>query len=126
MGSDNGGVELSRRAIKAAKADLEEALAMLDPDNKVGKAGGHGAVKAIFTDSGPAIQLSSDYDALGGFWPAALGFRQSTTNAVTAVTGTYSNISGQVANVIGLLEQALKNYDGVEVDSEGRSKQVQV
>ncbi|MFI7127462.1 hypothetical protein ACIBQ1_17325 [Nonomuraea sp. NPDC050153] len=126
MGSDNGGVELSRRAIKAAKADLEEALAMLDPGNPAGKAGGSGAVQAIFTSSGPVEQLGGDYDALGGFWPAAMGFRQSTTNAVTTVTSTYSNITGQVANVIGLLDQALKNYDGIETDGEGRSKAMQV
>ncbi|MBB5777305.1 hypothetical protein [Nonomuraea jabiensis] len=126
MGSDNGGVELSRRAIKAAKADLEEALAMLDPGHQAGKAGGGGAVQAIFTGSGPVENLSGDYDALGGFWPAAMGFRQSTTNAITTVTTTYSNITGQVANVIGLLEQALKNYDGVEADSEGRSKAMRV
>ncbi|MFG6192996.1 hypothetical protein [Nonomuraea sp. JJY05] len=125
MGSDNGGVELSRRAIKAAKTDLEEALAMLDPGHQAGKSGG-GAVQAIFTGSSPVETLSGDYDALGGFWPAAMGFRQSTTNAITTVTSTYSNITGQVANVIGLLDQALQNYDGVEVDGEGRSKVMRV
>ncbi|SEG99435.1 hypothetical protein SAMN05444920_11340 [Nonomuraea solani] len=124
MGDDRG-VELSRKAIKAARIDLEEALGMLDPNAEGAKQGG-GAVKAIFTESGPATQLGSDYDAMGGFWPAAMGFRQSTTNAITTVTGSYANITGQVANVIGLLKQAMQNYDDMEVDGEGRAKQVQV
>ncbi|MEV6031673.1 hypothetical protein AB0L65_11025 [Nonomuraea sp. NPDC052116] len=125
MGSDNGGVELSRRAIKAAKADLEEALAMLDPGKQGGKAGGGGTGKAIFTESGPAMQLSNDPYALGGLWPAATGFQRSTNKGISAVTMTYTNITEQVKNVIDLLEQALKNYDTVEADSEGRSKAVQ-
>ena len=125
MGDDRG-VELSRKAIKAARIDLEEALYMLSPDAEGAKQGGTGTVKPIFTESGPALQLSGDYDAMAGFWPAAMGFRQSTANATTHVTGTYANITGQVANVIGLLKQAMQNYDDVEVDGEGRSGQVQV
>jgi hypothetical protein len=117
MGSDRGGVDLSRRAIKAAKTDLEEALALLRPDSSGGE------VQPVLTQSGPAGQLSADYEALGGLWPAAMGYQQSTRAAVTAVTGSYGNIGVQVENVIELLKQALRNYDDAEGAGEG-SRQV--
>jgi hypothetical protein len=118
MGSDRGGVDLSRRAIKAAKTDLEEALALLRPSG-----GSGGDVQPVLTQSGPAGQLSADYEALGGLWPAAMGYQQSTRAAIGAVTGSYDSIGVQVENVIELLKQALRNYDNADAAGEG-SRQV--
>src|SRR5687767_11306454 len=112
MGSDRG-VDLDRRAIKAAKTDLEEALALLRPDSSGGE------VQPILTQSGAAWRLSTDHEAVGGLWPAAMGYQQSTRSAVGAVTESYGNISMQVENVIELLKQALRNYDDAERAGEG-------
>lgn len=116
MGSDRG-VDLSRRAINAAKIDLEEALALLRSDSSGGEA------QPILTPSGPAGRLSADYEAVGGLWPAAMGYQQSTRAAVSAVTSAYDTIGMQVENVIELLKQALRNYDDAEGAGEG-SRQV--
>lgn len=116
MGSDRG-VDLSRRAINAAKTDLEEALALLRPGSSGGEA------QPVLTQSGPAGRLSADYEAVGGLWPAAMGYQQSTRSAVGAVTGSYDSIGIQVENVLELLKQALRNYDGAEGAGEG-SRQV--
>ncbi|MEV0380008.1 hypothetical protein [Nonomuraea sp. NPDC050643] len=119
MGDDRG-VDLSRRAIKAARTDLEEALALLRPEK------GKGEVPPIFTQTGPVSRLTGDYEAMSGFWPAASGFQMSAGNGISAVTASYENIAGQVESVIELFKQAMTNYDGVETDSEGRSGTVQV
>ncbi|WP_043620941.1 hypothetical protein [Nonomuraea candida] len=121
---DEGGVNLSRRAIRAARTDLEEALALLSPDSATGGDGGD--ARPVFAQGSPVVQLRSDYDAMTGYWPAAAGFQTSAHQAITAVTGSYTNIVTQVQSVIELLEQALRNYDGVELDSEGHSQSVQV
>jgi hypothetical protein len=119
MGSDRG-VDLSRRAINAVKTDLEEALALLRPDSS---AGSGGEAQPVLTQSGPAGRLSADYEAVGGLWPAAMGYQQSTRSAVGAVTGSYENIGIQVENVLELLKQALQNYDCAEQPGES-SRQV--
>ncbi|NJP98239.1 MULTISPECIES: hypothetical protein [Nonomuraea] len=125
MGNDRG-VELSRRAIKAARTDLEEALALLSPDSKNGGAKNDGTAQPVFAQASPALQLRDDYEAMSGYWPAATGFQTSAQRAIGAVTVSYGNIATQVRNVIDLLDQALRNYDDIEVDSEGRSQSVQV
>lgn len=114
------GVDLSRRAIKAARTDLEDALELLSPSKS------NREVTPVFAKGGPVDLLAGDGDALSGFWPAALGFQQSATSALGAVTGSYSGITEQVGNVIALLTQALKNYDDGEADGVERSRGMQI
>ncbi|MGN9836763.1 hypothetical protein ACTMTI_01440 [Nonomuraea sp. H19] len=118
MGNDRG-VDLSRRAIKAARTDLEEALALLRPDKENG-----GDATPVLAQAGAVHQLGNDYEALSGFWPAAMGFQSSTSNGITTVAGSYDNIATQVESVIKLLNQALGNYDGAELDGGERSRSV--
>ncbi|MFC5826691.1 hypothetical protein [Nonomuraea insulae] len=120
MGTDRG-VDLSRRAIKAARTDLAEALALLSPDKENG-----GTATPVLTPEGKAASLSSDFSAIGFYWPAAMNFHQSASNGIRAVSSSYSNIVLQLQTLIQLFDQALRNYDGVEVGSEDRSGQVRV
>ncbi|MFG1698275.1 hypothetical protein [Nonomuraea sp. NPDC049309] len=117
MGTDRG-VDLSRRAIKAAKADLEEALGKLAPEKTDDK---DSTVTPVFQEGGAVRRLSSDPEAMSGFWPAAYGFQTSAYNGITAVTSAYAGIVTQLESAIELLEQVLKNYDGAELDSSQRS-----
>jgi hypothetical protein len=119
MGTDRG-VDLSRRAIKAAKTDLQEALEKLAPEKTGGK------LSPVFTNTGPVGRLSADTHAMSGFWPAAMGFQRSAYNGITAVTSAYAGIVTQLEAAIELLDQAVKNYDGAELDSSQRSKSMQV
>ncbi|GAA3526975.1 hypothetical protein GCM10022419_002150 [Nonomuraea rosea] len=111
MGTDRG-VDLSRRAIKAARTDLEEALALLRPESGKGKGGGSAA--PVLAQSGSVVQLNDDAEAMSGFWPAALGFQTSAGNGIRAVTTSYTNITDQVESVIELFNAALRNYDNAE------------
>jgi hypothetical protein len=120
MGSDRG-VDLSRRAIKAARVDLEEALTLLSPDR-----GNGGTATPVLASAGVVEQLTTDEHAMAGDWPAAFGFKASSDRAVEAVTSSYKDVVTQLESVVRLFNQALSNYDGVEVDGEGRSQQVQV
>jgi hypothetical protein len=115
------GVDLSRRAIRAARSDLEEALTLLR-----GESESDSGARPVLTTSSPVAQLTSDYEAMGGFWPAAAGFQTSAGNGLSAVTASYENIVTQVESVIELLNQAVRNYDGAETGSETRSESVQV
>ncbi|MFC4115557.1 hypothetical protein [Nonomuraea zeae] len=108
MGTDRG-VDLSRRAIKAARTDLEEALALLRPDSDNG-----GDATPVLTQTGSVVQLNDDAEAMSGFWPAALGFQTSAGNGIRAVTTSYANIADQVESVIELFNTALRNYDNAE------------
>jgi hypothetical protein len=117
--STDGGVNLSRRAIRAARTDLIEALALLRPDTGDPKAA------PVLVEGGPLQQLGTDRQALAGVWPAAMGFQSSTTAAITAVTSSYDNIVIQVENMIDLLTQALGNYDEAERAGEGAERTAQ-
>ncbi|GAB2916253.1 hypothetical protein ACFMQL_18890 [Nonomuraea fastidiosa] len=128
MGTDRG-VDLSRRAIKAAKTDLQEALEKLAPEKTGGKLAPEktgGKLSPVFTNTGPVGRLSADTHAMSGFWPAAMGFQRSAYNGITAVTSAYAGIVTQLEAAIELLDQAVKNYDGAELDSSQRSKSMQV
>jgi hypothetical protein len=114
------GVDLSRKAIKAARTDLEDALELLKPSKSNREA------TPVFAEGGPVDVLSSDGEALSGFWPAAMGFQQSATYAIGAVTGSYSGITEQLGNAITLLTQALKNYDDGEAAGVERAKGLQI
>ncbi|GAA3242608.1 hypothetical protein [Nonomuraea helvata] len=120
MGADRG-VDLSRRAIKTARTDLEEALVLLNPDLKKGD-----EATSAFKETGPVGQLRNDPEALSGFWPAATGFQSSANNGIAHVTSSYDNVVRQVQSVRHLLKQAMDNYDREEHDSEGRSGQAKI
>ncbi|MFC4015651.1 hypothetical protein ACFOY2_51165 [Nonomuraea purpurea] len=120
MGTDQG-VDLSRRAIRAARTDLQEALRILSPGRENG-----GTATPASTVTTTASQLSGDLEAMGGYWPAAMSFHESTRNGITAVTSSYDSIVIQLENAIDLLRQALDNYDGAEGDSSDRSQTAQI
>ncbi|WP_049570658.1 hypothetical protein [Nonomuraea sp. SBT364] len=122
MGTDRG-VNLSRSAIKAARTDLIEALALLRPDSAQGE---NGRVQPVLAQGGAVDRLNTDADALMGFWPAAFGFLNSTRNGVNSVSTTYDNIVTQVESMIELLTQALRNYDNAEGAGEGAERTAQV
>ncbi|GAA3130204.1 hypothetical protein [Nonomuraea salmonea] len=119
MGTDRG-VDLSKEAIKAARRDLLEALKQLAPE----KAGD--GVSPAFAPQGGVNQLTTDSQAMYGFWPAAMGFQASANNGIAAVTASYENIVSQLKNAIDLLEEAVGGYDGVEKDSSERSNTMRV
>jgi hypothetical protein len=120
MGTDRG-VDLSRRAIQTARNDLAEALALLSPDRENG-----GTATPVLKPEGVATELSNDFSAIGFTWPAAMDFHRSAGNGIRAVTTSYNSIVLQVQTLLELFDQALRNYDGVEVGSEDRSGQVRV
>lgn len=121
MGNE-GGVDVSRSAIKNARSDLEDALKLLRGESK----DDGGTAPPLFTTSSPVRQLLSDHEAMSGFWPAANGFQVSAANGINAVTSAYEEIVTQVENAIELFDRVLSNYDGVETGSEARSRSVQV
>ncbi|MEU4571951.1 hypothetical protein ACBI99_12240 [Nonomuraea sp. ATR24] len=116
MGTDRGGVNLSRSAIKAARTDLIEALALLRPER------GKGEVQPVLAEGGAVVRLSSDDKALTGPWTAAMAFQNSTTRGIGAVKLSYDNITTQVESMIELLTQALRGYDNAEQAGEGAKR----
>jgi len=118
MGTERG-VDLSRRAIRAAKTDLEEVLGRLAPEKA--EETGDNTVTPVFQEGGAVSRLNNDPEAMSGFWPAAFGFQTSAYNGIAAVTGAYAGIVTQLESAIELLDQALRNYDGAELDSTQRS-----
>ncbi|MFI6293146.1 hypothetical protein ACIBEJ_16270 [Nonomuraea sp. NPDC050790] len=119
---ESGGVDVSRAAIKKARKDLEEALGLLDPSNPNGTT--TPGMKPVLAKDGYVTQLNASPDALAGFWPAALGFRQSTAQGVAALTAQYASVNMQVGHAIVLLTQALKNFDDFETGGTGKTAQV--
>ncbi|MFI6391841.1 hypothetical protein ACIBHY_38800 [Nonomuraea sp. NPDC050547] len=120
---DSGGVDVSRKAIKALRTDLEEALGMLDPTLKQGTPAP--GMKPVLRADGEAYQVAQG-KALAGFWPAATGFQTSTMNAVTTVSNSYNMINVQVGNAIDLFTQVLKNLDAFETGGAGEPGQADV
>lgn len=105
-----------------ARKDLEEALGLLDPNNPNGtKPAG---MKPVLGKDGYVVQLTANSNALAGFWPAALTFRQSTFQGLGAVTTQYAMVNMQVGNAILLLTQALKNFNDFETGGTGKTAQV--
>ncbi|MDP9865454.1 MULTISPECIES: hypothetical protein [Streptosporangium] len=119
MGRD-GGIEVTHKAVKDAKIDLEEVLKILSPDPKDRKA------TPVFSQSGPIQQLLQDPAAIGGFWPAAQGFQTSVRNAGSAVGNSYVEITTQLTNAIGLLKVALTRLETAEKAGTEHAGQAQV
>ncbi|MEV2266813.1 hypothetical protein [Nonomuraea africana] len=111
MGSD-GGLELSRQAIRNARRDLDELLDLFVPG-----ATSYDVDPVAFPEKGPVRALAADHEAMGGFWAAAMGMRTSFTQAEAAVAGSYVSLSRTLAATIQLLDTALTNVDTGEQKS---------
>jgi hypothetical protein len=117
--SKDGGLEVSRSAIKAARQDLEDVLELLAP----------GAAKRDVTPTafpaGSAVQRLRDTpDALGGSWPAAVGIWSSLNNAATGVETAYVGISTTLEGAVIRLGQVLRNLDSAEVAAADRARRI--
>lgn len=119
MGRD-GGVEVTHKAVKDAKTDLEEVLELMRPSP------GNHKVTPVFAQNGAVRRLLGDRAAIGGFWPAAQGFQTSVQNAEIAVGGAYTEITTQLTYVIGLLNTAVTKLENTERDGMERAGQIQV
>ncbi|MEU7896861.1 hypothetical protein AB0B45_28865 [Nonomuraea sp. NPDC049152] len=111
MGSD-GGVDVSRQAVRNARNELDEIFDLFVPG-----ATSYDAEAVAFPENGPVRGLASNYEAFGGIWTAALGMRSSFTNAEAAVAGTYTSISRTLGASIVLLGAALAKFDEGEQKS---------
>lgn len=59
-------------------------------------------------------KLIAQRDAIGGFWPAAMGFHTSVTSAESAVTAIYAEIAATLGIAAERLELAIRNLDAGE------------
>ncbi|MEU7877318.1 hypothetical protein [Microbispora bryophytorum] len=105
----DGGVEVSRTALRNARKDFEEALELLAPG-----ASKREVTPAAFHEGGAVKRLLTQRDAVGGFWEAAMGFHTSVTGAESAVTAVYAEIASTLGIAAERLELAVRNLDAGE------------
>ncbi|GAB3152133.1 hypothetical protein [Microbispora hainanensis] len=103
------GVEVSRTALRNARKDFEEALELLAPG-----ASKREVTPVAFAEGGPVKKLIAQRDAIGGYWPAAMGFHGSVTSAESAVTAIYAEIAVTLGIAAERLELAIRNLDAGE------------
>ncbi|MEV4161155.1 hypothetical protein [Nonomuraea dietziae] len=109
----DGGLEVSRKAIRNARTDLDELLDLFVP----GVTSYDDVNPVAFPDKGAVRALAADHGAMGGFWAASIGMRTSFTQAEAAVGGSYESISRTLAATVQLLSAALTNLDTGEQKS---------
>ncbi|MEU6407424.1 hypothetical protein [Microbispora sp. NPDC046933] len=105
----DGGVEVSRTALRNARKDFEEALELLAPG-----ASKREVTPVAFAEGGAVKRLIERREALGGFWEAAMGFHTSLTGAEGAVTAVYAEIAATLGIAAERLELAIRNLDAGE------------
>ncbi|GGO18014.1 hypothetical protein GCM10010116_36320 [Microbispora rosea subsp. aerata] len=105
----DGGVEVSRSALRNARKDFEEALELLAPGASTRQ-----VTPVAFAEGGAVKRLLSRREAVGGFWDAATGFHLSLTQAESAVNAVYAEIATTLGIAAERLEQAVRNLDAGE------------
>ncbi|MGW5261237.1 hypothetical protein ACWEQG_09695 [Microbispora sp. NPDC004025] len=108
MGRD-GGVQVSRTALRNARKDFEEVLEVLAPGASKGT-----MTPVAFHEGGAVKRLIMRREAIGGFWEAATGFHSSLTSAEVAVTAIYAEIASTLGIAAERLELAVRNLDAGE------------
>lgn len=110
MGSD-GGIEVSRAAIKRARDALQEVLDDLAP----GLSSEQPQLRIdVFTPGGAVSQLDSNPMAFGGRWQAATKFRTSYNTAKYSVDESYTGIVNSLNALVNRLDRAYKNFNAAE------------
>ncbi|WP_169950612.1 hypothetical protein [Microbispora sp. H11081] len=105
----DGGVEVSRKALRNARKDFEEVLEVLAPG-----ASKRTTPPVAFHEGGAVKRLVMRREAIGGFWEAASGFHSSVTSAEVAVTAVYAEIATTLGIAAERLELAIRNLDAGE------------
>jgi hypothetical protein len=119
--SRDGGVEVSRSAIKAAHKDLADVLEVLVP----------GITKRDVTPeafpAGSAVeQLLQQPEKLGGDWTAAIEIGMSLGNARSGVGGAFADIAATLEGAVVRLDQALRNLEAAETAGTQSARRVDV
>lgn len=104
-----GGVEVSRTALRNARKDFEDALELLAPGASTKE-----VTPVAFPDGGAVKRLITRREAIGGYWEAATGFHTSLTSAESAVSAIYAEIAATLGIAAERLELAIRNLDSGE------------